>query len=169
MDKKSTKTLVLDAKQIDQKIERMSWEIYENNYLEKHIVIAGICPKGSVLSQRLSEYLTGISSLKVDTIEVTLDKENPLSSEVTVSSHSTLDNKVVVLVDDVLNSGKTLIYGAQYFLNQPVKKLMTAVLIDRNYKRFPIKADVVGLTLATTLQEHVNVKFGQEESVLLED
>ena len=108
--------------------------------MEKHIVIAGICPKGSVLSQRLSQYLTSISSLKVDTIEVTLDKENPLSSEVKVSSHSKFDHKVVVLVDDVLNSGKTLIYGAQYFLNQPVKKLMTAVLIDRNYKRFPIKA-----------------------------
>lgn len=167
MDNKSTKTLVLDAKQIDQKIQRMAWEIYENNYLEKYIVIAGICPKGSVLSQRLSQYLTSISSLKVDTIEVTLDKENPLSSEVKVSSHSKLDHKVVVLVDDVLNSGKTLIYGAQYFLNQPVKKLMTAVLIDRNYKRFPIKADVVGLSLATTLQEHVNVELENEKAVYL--
>ena len=167
MNNKSTKTLVLDAKQIDQKIERMAWEIYENNYLEKHIVIAGICPKGSVLSQRLSQFLTSISSLKVDTIEVTLDKENPLSSGVKVSSHSKLDHKVVVLVDDVLNSGKTLIYGAQYFLNQPVKKLMTAVLIDRNYKRFPIKADVVGLSLSTTLQEHVSVVFGKEETVYL--
>lgn len=167
MDNKSTKTLVLDAKQIDQKIQRMAWEIYENNYLEKHIVIAGICPKGSVLSQRLSQYLTSISSLKVDTIEVTLDKENPLSSEVKVSSHSKFDHKVVVLVDDVLNSGKTLIYGAQYFLNQPVKKLMTAVLIDRNYKRFPIKADVVGLSLATTLQEHVNVELENEKAVYL--
>lgn len=167
MDNKSTKTLVLDAKQIDQKIQRMAWEIYENNYLEKYIVIAGICPKGSVLSQRLSQYLTSISSLKVDTIEVTLDKENPLSSEVKVSSHSKFDHKVVVLVDDVLNSGKTLIYGAQYFLNQPVKKLMTAVLIDRNYKRFPIKADVVGLSLATTLQEHVNVELENEKAVYL--
>jgi len=74
---------------------------------------------------------------------------------------------VIVLVDDVLNSGKTLMYGAQYFLNQPIKKLMTAILIDRNYKNYPIKADVVGLSLATTLQEHVNVDLGKKEAVYL--
>jgi len=108
-----------------------------------------------------------ISSIKVEIIEVTLDKEEPLSHEVKVSTHSKLDKKVVVLVDDVLNSGKTLMYGAQYFLNQPVKKLMTAVLIDRNYKKYPIKADIMGLSLATTMQEHVSVELGETEAVYL--
>ena len=139
----------------------------EKNHQESHIVIAGISPKGSILAQRLSKHLSDISSISVEVIEVKLDKVNPLSSSVQVSAHSELNNKVIVLVDDVLNSGKTLMYGAQYFLNQPIKKLMTAILIDRNYKNYPIKADVVGLSLATTLQEHVNVDLGKKEAVYL--
>lgn len=168
MEMDSKTTVVLNAQQMEQKLCRMAWEILEKNHKESHIVIAGICPKGSILSQRLSKHLSQISSVFVEVIEVKLDKENPLSSKIEVSAHSELDNKVVVLVDDVLKSGKTLMYGAQYFLNQPIKKLMTAILIDRNYKNFPIKADVVGLCLATTLQEHVTVELGDKEAVYLD-
>ena len=139
----------------------------EKNHQESHIVIAGISPKGSILAQRLSKYLSDISSIMIEVIEVKLDKVNPLSSPVQVSAHSELNDKVVILVDDVLKSGKTLMYCAQYFLNQPIKKLMTAILIDRNYKTYPIKADVVGLSLATTLQEHVTVDLGKKEAVYL--
>ena len=163
----SSTTLVLNAQQIEQKLCRMAWEVLEKNHQESHIVIAGISPKGSILAQRLSKYLSDISSIMVEVIEVKLDKVNPLSSPVKVSAHSELNNKVVVLVDDVLKSGKTLMYGVQYFLNQPIKKLMTSVLIDRNYKTYPIKADVVGLSLATTLQEHVTVDLGKKEAVYL--
>tara|TARA_Y100000813_G_scaffold124653_1_gene89563 strand:- start:3992 stop:4498 length:507 start_codon:yes stop_codon:yes gene_type:complete len=163
----SSTTLVLNAQQMEQKLCRMAWEVLEKNHQESHIVIAGISPKGSILAQRLSKHLSDISSILVEVIEVKLDKVNPLSSPVQVSAHSELNNKVIVLVDDVLNSGKTLMYGAQYFLNQPIKKLMTAILIDRNYKNYPIKADVVGLSLATTLQEHVNVDLGKKEAVYL--
>jgi len=163
----SSKTLVLNAHQIEQKLCRMAWEILEKNHKDTHIVIAGISPKGSILAQRLSKHLNQISSLLVEVIEVQLDKENPLASDVKVSAHSELKQKVVVLVDDVLKSGKTLMYGAQYFLNQPIRKLMTAILIDRNYKTYPIKADVVGLCLATTLQEHVSVELGDKEAVYL--
>jgi pyrimidine operon attenuation protein/uracil phosphoribosyltransferase len=158
---------VLNAHQIEQKLCRMAWEILEKNHKDTHIVIAGISPKGSILAQRLSKHLNQISSLLVEVIEVQLDKENPLASDVKVSAHSELKQKVVVLVDDVLKSGKTLMYGAQYFLNQPIRKLMTAILIDRNYKTYPIKADVVGLCLATTLQEHVSVELGDKEAVYL--
>lgn len=167
MKMNSSTTLVLNAQQMEQKLCRMAWEILEKNYQESHIVIAGISPKGSILAQRLSKHLSGISSIIVEVIEIKLDKANPLSSPVKVSAHSELNDKVVVLVDDVIKSGKTLMYGAQYFLNQPIKKLMTAVLIDRNYKTFPMKADVVGLSLATTLQEHVTVDLGKKEAVYL--
>ena len=167
MKMKSSTTLVLNAQQIEHKLCRMAWEVLEKNHQESHIVIAGISPKGSILAQRLSKYLSHISSILVEVIEVKLDKVNPLSSPVKVSAHSELNDKVVVLVDDVLKSGKTLMYGAQYFLNQPIKKLMTAILIDRNYKTYPIKADVVGLSIATTLQEHVTVDLGKKEAVYL--
>ncbi len=163
----SSTTLVLNAQQIEQKLCRMAWEVLEKNHQESHIVIAGISPQGSILAQRLSKYLSDISSIMIEIIDVKLDKVNPLSSPVLVSAHRELNDKVVVLVDDVLKSGKTLMYGAQYFLNQPIKKLMTAILIDRNYKTYPIKADVVGLSLATTLQEHVTVDLGKKEAVYL--
>ena len=167
MKKNPSPTLVLNAQQMKQKLCRMAWEVIEKNHQESHIIIAGISPKGSILAQRLGKNLSDISCIKVEIIEVKLDKINPLSSPVQVSTHSKLNNKVVVLVDDVLKSGKTLMYGAQYFLNQPIKKLMTAILIDRNYKTYPIKADVVGLSLATTLQEHVTVDLGKKEAVYL--
>lgn len=167
MKMNSSTTLVLNAQQMEQKLRRMAWEIFEKNYLEKEIVIAGISVRGAILSKRLAEHLSKISKMMVEVIEVKLDKNNPLSSPVQVSAHSELENKVVILVDDVLKSGKTLMYGSQYFLNQPIKKLMTAILIDRNYKLYPIKADVVGLCLSTTLQEHVSVELGENEAVYL--
>lgn len=167
METNSSTTLVLNTQQIEQKLRRMAWEIFEKNYLEKEIVIAGISPRGAIISKRLAKHLSKISEMLVEVIEVKLDKNNPLSSPVQVSAHSNLENKVVVLTDDVLKSGKTLMYGSQYFLNQPIKKLMTAILIDRNYKLYPIKADVVGLRLSTTLQEHVSVELGGKEAVYL--
>ena len=75
---------------------------------------------------------------------------------------------MVVVVDDVVKSGKTLMYASQYFLNLKIKKLMTAILIDRNYKKYPIKGDVVGLSLSTTLKDHVKVELGKNESVYLD-
>ena len=132
------------------------------------IVIAGIHAQGYMLAQRLSDQLNKISGLDVSLVKLELDKKNPLSKNITVDNNSELKNKVVVLVDDVLNSGKTLIYSSQYFLNNQVKKLMTAVLIDRNYRLFPIKADVVGISLSTTMQEHVTVDLGNNEAVFLD-
>ena len=163
----SSTTLVLNAQQMEQKLCRMALEVLEKNHQESHIVIAGISPQGSILAQRLSKHLSDISSIMVEVIEVKLDKVNPISSPVQVSTHGELNDKVVVLVDDVLKSGKTLMYGAQYFLSQPIKKLMTAILIDRDYKNYPVNADVVGLSLATTLQEHVTVDLGKKEAVYL--
>ena len=123
MKMNSSRTLVLNAQQMEQKLCRMAWEVLEKNHQESHIVIAGISPKGSILAQRLSKHLSDISSISVEVIEVKLDKVNPLSSSVQVSAHSELNNKVIVLVDDVLNSGKTLMYGAQYFFESTYQKI----------------------------------------------
>lgn len=158
-----TKTLILNSQQIGQKINRIAYEIYENNYDEKEIVIAGIAKNGFVLAGRIAEVLQNISKIKVQLIEISLDKENPFSSDVKLKlSDKELKNKVIILVDDVLNSGKTLIFGAKLFLNAPVKRLTTTVLVDRGHNRYPIKADVVGLSLSTTLQEHITVELGKK-------
>ena len=163
----TTQTLVLNAQQISQKIQRMAWEIYEQNYRDKKIIVAGIAERGFVLAKKIAKILLDISEIEVKIVSVQLNKDNPLETPIQVEEVD-FKNQTVVLVDDVLKSGKTLMYGSQYFMQKPIKKLTTAVLIDRNYKRYPIKADVVGLSLSTTMQEHVSVEFGVNESVYLD-
>lgn len=159
----TTKTLVLNDKQIEQKINRIAYEIYENNYEEKDIIIAGIAPNGFFLAQKITKVLEKISPIKVRLLEIEIDKENPIAEKVKFElSDKEIKGKVILLVDDVLKSGKTLIYGARYFLSAPVKRLSTVVLVDRNHTRYPIKADYVGISLATTLKEHISVELGKK-------
>ncbi len=157
------KTLILNSKQIQQKINRIAYEIYENNYDEKEIIIAGIAGNGYFLAKRIVEVLKNISLLETKLIEIVVDKKNPISTETNiVLNNNELQNKVIILVDDVLNSGRTLIFGAKPFLTTPVKRLTTVVLVDRGHNRYPIKADFVGLSLSTTLQEHITVEINKK-------
>lgn len=166
-----TKTLILNADQIRQKIDRIAYQIYENNFQEKEIIMAGIAPKGYILAQRLAEKVEEIAKIKITLVEIKVNKDNPVQEEVKLSiTTKEYEGKVIILVDDVLNSGKTLIYGLAPFLNVPVKRITTAVLVDRNHNRYPIKADFVGLSLATTLLEHISVdltKKGKEAVYLM--
>tara|TARA_B110000908_G_scaffold85743_1_gene102469 strand:+ start:1045 stop:1545 length:501 start_codon:yes stop_codon:yes gene_type:complete len=162
------KTQILDKIQLQQKVNRLAWQIYEQNYSEKEIIVVGIEKRGVELSKRISDVISTISDIKVINSTVKLDKENPFSSDIVISLEvDAIENKVVVLVDDVLNSGKTLIYTAKEFLSVPLKKLSTLVLVNRNHNRYPVKADYEGMSLSTTLQEHINVVFGKEEGVYL--
>ncbi len=164
-----TKTLVLDKKKVAQKIDRIAYEIYENNYDEKEIIMAGISGNGYVLAEKLSKRLEELSPLKVKLVKITIDKVATLPGNAECAlTDKDIKNKVIVLVDDVLNSGKTLIYAAKYFLQAPLKRLRTVVLIDRDHKRFPVKADYIGLSLSTTLKEHISVEFGKEAGVYLQ-
>mgnify|MGYP000632059606 FL=1 len=164
----SERTKILDKNQLQQKVNRLAWQVYERNYTQKEIVIVGIEKRGVVLSKRLANVISDISDLKVSSATISLDKDNPYSSEIIFSLDSKkIENKVVILVDDVLNSGKTLMYATKEFLSVPIQKLSTLVLVNRNHNRFPIKADYEGMSLSTTLQEHINVVFGKEEGVYL--
>lgn len=162
-----SQTLVLNGKQIEQRINRIAWELYENNHDEKAVIIAGIAPNGFILAERLAKVLEKISTIKAKVVEIKVNKTEPLKDKVeTGLKEGDLKNKVIVLVDDVLNSGKTLIYGAKEFLKAPVKKLSTVVLVDRNHTRYPIKADFVGISLSTTMQEHITVELGKKEEAV---
>lgn len=163
------KTLILNSKQIEQKINRIAFQIYENNYDEKEIIVAGISENGYLFAKRIADVLQKISPIKSKLIEIKINKENPSASDIKISlTDKELKNKVIILVDDVLNSGKTLIFGAKPFLNAAIKCLTTAVLVDRGHNRYPIKADFVGLSLSTTLQEHITVELKKgKESVYL--
>src|ERR1035437_2017101 len=157
------KTLILNSKQIQQKINRIAYEIYENNYDEKEIIVAGIAGNGFILAKLIADVLINISAIKTKLIEIVMDKKNPISTKIEIAlSEKELQNKVIKLVDDVLDSGRTLIFGAKPFLTTPAKRLTTVVLVDRGHNRYPIKADFVGLSLSTTLQEHITVEINKK-------
>ncbi|WP_461788371.1 phosphoribosyltransferase family protein [Pedobacter sp.] len=162
--------LILDQKQIQQKINRIAYQILEDNIEEKELVIAGIWDRGYKLAVRLEQTLKEISEFKITLLRIDLEKQSSKLVAKTDLPESNWKNKVIILVDDVLNSGKTLAYGLGVFLNTPHKKIRTVVLVDRSHKIFPIATDFVGLELATVLKEHVDVIMdveGEEDRVYL--
>ena len=160
---------ILSSKDISQKINRLAWQIYENNSMESLIVIIGVSGRGEILASMLSKVIRKISNIKTKLGTIQFDKDAPYDSEVRIDLDvKDYSNKVIILVDDVLNSGKTLMYACKYFLNTPLVKLATAVLVYRTHSRFPIKADYIGLSLATTLNEFILVVLnGDEQGVYL--
>lgn len=166
----STTTQVLSKVQVAQKIDRIAYQVYENNHNEKEIIIAGIAGNGQKMAERLARSVEKISPMKVKLVTVTINKEKPADNRIEISiSEKEIENKVIVVVDDVLNSGKTLMYAIRHILQVNLKALRIAVLVDRDHKRFPVKVDYVGMELSTTLQEHVTVVFGgKNEGVFIE-
>ena len=155
---------ILDRKQILQKIKRMAYELYENNFEEKDILLAGIQENGYLLAQLLAKELQNIAAIKIELASITLDKIHPLEHAIVVEpANINLNKRVVILVDDVLNTGKTLAYAMQSFLKTEVKKIETATLINRHHTLYPINATYTGLSLSTMLQEHIRVVLAEGE------
>ena len=165
----SDRTLVLDHVSIMQKIRRIAYQIYEFNYSEKEIIFIAIEKQGVILAERIKPILEDISGIKVTLISLKINKKSPLNNPKLNGSGEILNGKSVILIDDVLNSGRTLIYGARHILEYSVKNLTTVVLVNRLHRKFPIKADFVGLTLSTTIQDHIAVIFSEgNDAVYLE-
>lgn len=165
-------TSILNSDQIEKKITRIAYEIYEDNSTEKEIVLAGTNPGGYELAQKLDQVLKKISPLKIVITKVDVDKKALAKEDgVKLDKKIDLSGKTVILVDDVLNTGQMLSYCMKTILQFPVKSLRIAVLVDRNHTIFPVKSDYTGLSVSTTLQEHINVnlKTKGKESVILKD
>jgi len=158
----ATATKVLNHQQVLDRVKRIAWQLYETHADEKHLILAGIAESGYQLAELLSETLAEISDLNTDLIRIVVNKKDPLHDNPDFQSDIDLKEKCVVVVDDVLNSGATLIYGVRYFLDYPVKQIKTVVLVDRNHKSFPVKADYKGLSLSTNIMEHVEVNLAKE-------
>ena len=151
--------IILNHQEIEHKIKRIAFQIYETFIDDNEIVIAGIASNGFTFAEKLATELEKISPMKPILCEVCIDKLNPKATITTSIDSSIYANKNLVLVDDVLNSGTTLVYGVKHFLEVDLKKFKTAVLVDRNHKKYPVKADFKGISLSTSLLEHVNVVF----------
>ncbi|RCS26909.1 phosphoribosyltransferase [Polaribacter sp. WD7] len=158
----TTENIILNQVQIDQKIKRIAYQIYETNASEKEVVVAGIIGNGFVLAEKIITVLEEISTLKVTICKITINKKKPLEAITTSLSVDDYKHKSLVVVDDVLNSGTTLIYAVKHFLEVPLKRFKTAVLVNRNHKKYPVKADFKGISLSTSIKEHVQVEFSEK-------
>ncbi|MCB9252804.1 MAG: phosphoribosyltransferase [Flavobacteriales bacterium] len=156
------RTILLDHNQIERKIQRMAWQLFENNHLAKKMVLIGIADNGMYIVERLCDILSKISNIELSKGRIDLDKKLGFDSEVSLQSEVSLEGETVVVVDDVLNSGKTMFASLMPVIQQKPSKIQTAVLADRNHKTFPVKGDVVGISLATTLQEHIWFNFSDK-------
>ena len=159
--------IILTHEQIQHKIKRIAYQIYETNVNEREVVIAGIAENGYIFAQRLKNILEDISDIEVILCEVTMDKKTPQNTVKTSIAADEYQNKSIILADDVLNSGTALIYGVKHFLDVPLTRFKTAVLVNRNHKKYPIKADFKGISLSTSLHEHIVVRFGKEDLAIL--
>ncbi|TYP96402.1 pyrimidine operon attenuation protein/uracil phosphoribosyltransferase [Sphingobacterium allocomposti] len=166
------RTLILDKEQIHQKSIRIAYQILEDNFEEESIVLVGIADRGYVFATRLQQILRDLAPQKsFELLKVTIAKTKRKLEASVDGSITIAENKVIVLVDDVLNSGRTLAYGLGMFLDVPLKKMRTAVLIDRSHHQFPLFSDYYGLKLSTILKEHVEVVLsefdGEEDAAWL--
>ncbi len=162
MNTADKKILILNHHQIEQKIDRIAYQLLEDNFDEDEIILAGILPKGNYIAERLKTILDKIAPFKSKLITIEIDKQSRSLKSKTDTDIQICNNKVVILVDDVLNSGKTLAYGFGVFRDVPLKKLRTVVLVDRNHKDFPITTDFAGVALSTVLKEHIDVVLNEE-------
>ena len=153
----SIKNSILTHEEINHKIKRIAFQIYESNLNEDEVILAGIASNGYILAKKLKTIISKISTIKPVLCKVIIDKKNPRNPIKTSIKPEDYTNKSVILIDDVLNSGTTLVYGVKHFLDVPLKQFKTAVLVNRNHKKYPVKADFKGLSLSTSLHEHIDV------------
>lgn len=163
------KSLLLNAAEIEKKIERMAYEVVERHFNEKSIYIIGIAGQGASVAKKLHGYVSSITEVACEYLEIEMNKDVPEGTvQLIVGTPAQLKNKNIILVDDVMNSGRTLMHGSAFLINHKIHRLSIAVLVERKHRRFPIKADFVGMKLSTTLQEHVDVAVsGKKASVTI--
>ena len=150
------KKCILTGEAAAMKLRRMAFEIIENNRGVDKIYLAGIHENGCTLAKLIQQELSHFSSLHTELLEIHLNKKNP--TECTVQEAQKLSNQVVIVVDDVINSGKTFLHALVPLLSSSPKQIQTLTLVERSHKTFPVHADYVGISLATTLEDHISVE-----------
>ncbi|MFM9945222.1 MAG: phosphoribosyltransferase family protein [Bacteroidia bacterium] len=161
------KTIILTHPEIERKMQRMAWEIYENNHQAKQLILIGIANNGNHISKAIGKILSQISKINVQYGQINLEKKKGFEADVVLDCKTNIKGETVIMVDDVLNSGKTMLAAMLPILAQKPTKIQTAVLANRNHKTFPVKADIVGISLATTLQEHIWFEIEKEDKMIV--
>lgn len=152
---------IMTAEVANKKLRRMALQVVEQNYNEPQLILIGIKASGSVIAEKIGEYLKEVFSGEVVILELSMDKKNPLN--ISLDWTMDLNDKTIILIDDVANSGRTMLYALKPLLNQLPKKVQTLALVERTHKSFPVDVDYVGYSISTTLDEHILVEVEDGE------
>lgn len=162
---------IISHKQVRQKIKRLAIEILEHNFDQKVIYLMGINNNGYRFAKLIQKEMQSMGEAEIHLINVRLNAARPLDHDITISMEvKDLSGQTIILVDDVANSGRTLYYATKPLMNIIPGKLEAVVLVDRTHKLFPINVDYVGMSLATTLKQNIQVDLddGRAFSVSLD-
>jgi len=155
------KKYILTKEIAEKKLRRMALEICERNYNETGLLIIGIKGSGMVVAEKISAYLKETFKGNVQLLSLSIDKKHP--GDVTIEPAADFANRVVVLIDDVANSGRTMLYALKPLLDVHPKKIQTLALVARTHKSFPVDVDYTGLSVSTNLDEHIYVEVDAGE------
>ena len=150
------KNYILSKEVTEKKLRRMALEVAERNSEEKQLLLIGIKDNGVVIANTIKNYLKDIFKGEIKVIELSLDKRKP--GKITLSENIDFTDKSILLIDDVANSGKAMLYSLKPLLEAFPKKIETMALVERTHKIFPIKVDYIGFSISTTLDEHIYVE-----------
>ena len=158
----SSRKYIITNEEATYKMQRLALEIAENlEGDQSELIIIGVVTNGLVIAKKIADYLKDYLSIPFEVISANLDKDSPRDIE--LSREIDFDNKNIIIVDDVANSGKTLLYMLKPLLDFHPKRIQTLVLVERMHKLYPVKPDYVGLSMATTLQDHILVEVKDDE------
>ncbi|MFM6923965.1 MAG: phosphoribosyltransferase family protein [Ferruginibacter sp.] len=152
---------IMTAEVANKKLRRMALQVVEDNYTESQLILIGIKSSGSVIAAKIGQYIQEVFTGEVVILELSMDKKHPLN--ISLDSDIDLNDKTIVLIDDVANSGRTMLYALKPLLNQLPKKVQTLALVERTHKSFPVDVDYVGFSVSTTLDEHILVEVADGE------
>ncbi len=155
------KKQILTAEVANKKLRRMALQVVEENYNAKQLILIGVKAHGTVIAEKISHYIKEVFTGEVIVIELSMDKKKPAA--ITLSADMDFNNKTILLIDDVANSGRTMLYALKPLLEHLPKKIQTLALVERTHKTFPVEVDYVGLSLSTTLDEHICVEVENGE------
>ncbi len=152
---------ILTADVADKKLRRMALQVVEKNYNAEQLILIGIKQNGCVIAKKMEQYLKDVFSGEVVVFELTIDKKKP--GAVSLNTEMDFTNKTILLIDDVANSGRTMLYALKPLLEYLPKKIQTLALVERTHKTFPVDVDYVGLSVSTTTDEHIAVEVENGE------
>ena len=147
--------MILNKETADKKLRRMALEVAERNFDNDFLVLIGIRENGIHIARKIAAYLQPVFTGKIQVVELWLDKKNP--GEIKLSEDINFNDKSILLIDDVANSGRTMLYALKPLLQHKPKQIETLALVERTHKKFPIAVYYIGLSISTSLQEHIIV------------